>query len=110
MLNAALLGLGESCPVATPLPESDKLVNASEASLLTATVALNAPVAFGANCTLKLTLCPAAITTGKVGEVSEKYFVDTAALLIVTGTLPKFVAATLKVLLLPAATLPKSRV
>jgi len=46
---------------------------------------------------------------GRLGDVREKYFVETAALLIVTDFVPEFVAVTLRVLLLPLATLPKLR-
>jgi len=52
---------------------------------------------------------PAARVMGRLGDVREKYFVETAALLIVTDFVPEFVAVTLRVLLLPLATLPKLR-
>ena len=70
------------------------------------TTALNAPEELGLNATLSDSLCPAAIVIGRTGPASEKYLVETVALLTVTETGPEFVARTVKVLLLPAATLP----
>lgn len=70
---------------------------------------LNAPAALGVNLTLSVALCPAAIRTGRLGAVSEKYLVERAAPLMVIGAFPEFVAATVTVLLLPTATLPKLR-
>jgi hypothetical protein len=61
------------------------------------------------NVTLSVVLCPALIVTGRLGAVTEKYRVETAALLIVIDVAPEFVAVTVRVLLLPALTLPKSR-
>ena len=72
------------------------------------TVALKAPAAFGVKEILTFALCPAAMSTGSFGEESEKYFVETAALLMVTDFVPEFVAVTVKVFVVPAVTLPKS--
>lgn len=72
-------------------------------------VALKAPVAVGANVTLRLALWPAASVVGRVGDVSEKYLVEMVALLMVTDAFPGFVALTVRVLLLPGVTLPKLR-
>lgn len=80
----------------------------SDASLVSPTVALNDPAAFGAKAILRFALCPAAMMTGNVGEDSEKYFVETEALLIVRDFDPELVAVTLRVLVVPAITLPKS--
>jgi len=58
---------------------------------------------------VRLVLCPDGKVAGRLGEVSEKYFVVKAALLIVSGALPEFVAVTVSDLLEPAGTLPKDR-
>lgn len=50
------------------------------------------------------------MVTGRLGAVIEKDLVVIASLLIVTGVFSEFVAVTVRVLLLPAATLPKLRV
>lgn len=107
--NDRLLGFRTSCPDGTPVPESERLVTGFEASLLKVTVALNTPAAFGVNATVTAALCPAAMAIGSVGAVIAKYFVETEALLIVIDPVPEFIAVTVRVLLPPAATLPKSR-
>ena len=55
-------------------------------------------------------LCPAAIVSGRLGAVTAKYFVETAAPLRVIEAVPEFVAVTVIVLLLPTTTLPKLRI
>ena len=72
-------------------------------------VAVKAPVAGGANVTLRLALWPAERVAGRLGAVSEKYFVEIVALLMRTAAFPELVAVTARVLLLPGATLPKFR-
>jgi hypothetical protein len=72
------------------------------------TVALKEPAALGVNVMLRVVLCPAPIAKGRLGAITEKYFVDTEALLIVTDLVPEFVAVTVRVLLPPAVTFPKS--
>ena len=52
-------------------------------------------------------LCPAAIVTGRLGAVNEKYFVDTDALLMLADVFPVLLTESVSTLLLPAATLPK---
>lgn len=47
--------------------------------------------------------------TGRLGAVSEKYLVDSATLLIVTDCVSELVAVIVRLLLLPAVTLPKFR-
>jgi hypothetical protein len=79
------------------------------ASLEIETVALNAPAAFGVNTMLNVEFWPAAIVTGRLGPLKEKYWVEIAALLIVTGAVPVFEMAKVSVLLVPVVTLPKSR-
>lgn len=71
------------------------------------TVALKDPAAFGVKETLRAALTPGATVTGSVGEEIEKYFVETAALLIVKDFVPEFVAVTVRVFVVPAVTLPK---
>src|ERR1035438_6621918 len=79
-------------------------------SLVMESVALNAPAALGVNLIPITVLCPAATVTGRLGATREKYFVEIAAPLTVTDAGPEFVAVTVRVLLLPTATLPKSAV
>jgi hypothetical protein len=104
-------GLNTSCPSvdADPVPESERSGTAFEASLVTLTVAAKDPTASGANLTLSVALCPAAMVTGRLGDVREKYLVEIEALLIVTLSSPEFVAVIVRVLLLPAVTAPKAR-
>ena len=59
--------------VLPPVPESARLVTASEALLVIVAVALKAPAALGVNWTLRLELWPAARVVGRLGAVSEKY-------------------------------------
>jgi hypothetical protein len=47
------------------------------------------------------------MVTGRLGAVREKYLVEIVALLTVTDAVPELVALTVRVLLPPAATLPK---
>jgi hypothetical protein len=79
-----------------------------DASLAIVIVALNVPAAFGENTRLIAVLWPAAIDTGTLGEVMEKYFVEIATLLILIAAVPEFVALTVTLLVLPGATLPKA--
>jgi hypothetical protein len=93
-----------------PVPERARLAELFEALLVTVIVALKTPAAFGVNVTPIEVLWPAAMVTGKVVLVSEKYFVETVALVTVIDAGPEFVALNVRVLVLPAATLPKSSV
>jgi hypothetical protein len=107
-----LPGLTVSCPreeVAEHVPESARLVRGFGASLLIASVPLNAPDAVGAKTTPIVVLCPAARVTGRLGSVREKYLLEIAAALMVIEAVPEFVAVTVRVLRLPGATPPKSR-
>lgn len=92
-----------------PVPASETLAEVLDASLVMVTVALKVPAALGENEKLSFALCPAAIERGRAGLVREKDLVEIEAALIVIEALPEFVAVRVKVLLLPAATLPKSR-
>jgi hypothetical protein len=109
--KASLAGLRASNPepVPEPVPESDRDWLPFEASLLMESVALKFAAAFGVNEMLRVVLAPAASDTGSVGEVIAKYFVETEALLTLTVALPELVAVTVRVLLVPGVTSPKSR-
>ncbi len=90
-----------------PVPDKVMFVGAVEASLPIAAVALKLPAALGLNARVSDELCPAAMVTGRLGAVSEKYFVDTEALLMLTELLPVLLTESVSDLLLPAAALPK---
>jgi len=107
--KASLLGFTASCPSLIPVPDKEMSVIALDASLPIAAVALKLPAAFGVNATVSDALCPAAIVTGRLGAVSEKYFVDTEALLMLADVFPVLLTESVSILLLPAATLPKSK-
>jgi len=72
-------------------------------------VALNFAAAFGVNEMLSVVLAPGAIEMGSVGEVNAKYLVETEAPLMLTAMLPELVAVTVRLLLVPGVTSPKSR-
>jgi hypothetical protein len=108
--RAKVVGVTASCPgAAVPVPDTDSVVWASDALLARVTVALKLPVALGVNSTPRLTLWPTAMVAGRLGDIREKYLVETVALLIVRLAFPELVAVTVRVALLPAATLPKVR-
>ena len=106
--NASIDEFSVSCPGATPVPERGKLTEGLDALLATVAVPLKAPAEFGENITLIEALCPDAIVTGRLGEVSVKYLLDIATLETVRDVEPEFVAKTVRVLPVPAFTLPKS--
>lgn len=107
--KAWLPGFTASCPSLIPVPDKEMFVIALEASLPIAAVALKLPATLGVNARVSDALCPAAIVTGRLGAVNEKYFVDTAALLMLTDVFPVLLTPSVSILLLPAATLPKSK-
>jgi hypothetical protein len=106
--KASLPGFAASCPSLMPVPDKEISISAVEASLPIAAVALKLPAALGLNASVRDALCPAAIVTGRLGAVNEKYFVDTDALLTLTDVFPVLLTESVSTLLLPAATLPKS--
>lgn len=108
--KASLVMLGASCPSATPVPVSVMFGAVVEASLVIVAVALKGPAALGVNLMLTCMLCPGATVTGRLGAVSVKYWLDIVTVLMVTEAVPELVAAKVVVLLLPNATLPKSRI
>ena len=109
--NDSLAGSGATCPavvvVVVPEPVRETAAVGFEASLTTVAVALNAPVAFGENVIPIGVFCPAAIVTGRAGEVNKKFWLVMATLLIVIEELPEFVAVKVVPLVLPTATFPK---
>src|SRR5579863_110242 len=62
--RAMLAGLTARKPAVTPVPESGRLKEEFEASLVNPTVPLTVPAACGANTTLKFALCPAVNVSG----------------------------------------------
>lgn len=109
--KVSLVGFRDNCPTATavPTPLSATFVTASDALLVTDSVALKAPAVSGVNAIPTVVLCPGSSVTGRVGLVTEKYLVEIDAALTVTALKPEFVAENVRVLVLPAGTLPKSR-
>ena len=105
--KASLPGSTANCPSLMPVPDKEMSVIALDASLPIAAVALKLPAALGVNARVSDALCPAAMVTGRLGAVNEKYFVDTEALLTLTDALPLLLTESVSTLLLPAATLPK---
>lgn len=72
-------------------------------------IAVNEPAALGLKTTMTGVLCPAGIVTGRLGALNEKYLVEMVTLVTVTDAVPVFDTVTVKVLLVPAVTVPKSR-
>jgi hypothetical protein len=107
--KASLPGFTASCPSLMPVPDNEISVSALDASLPIAAVALKVPAAFGVKARVSDSLCPAATVTGRLGAVNEKYFVDTDALLMLADVFPVLLTESVSILLLPAATLPKSK-
>jgi hypothetical protein len=68
-----LVGFAASAPTPTPVPVSEKEAGLLVALLVTETVALKVPAAFGEKTKLTGILCPASIAAGKVGALNEKY-------------------------------------
>lgn len=103
------MGLVASCPgpSATPVPESATSITASEALLVIAAIALKTSTALGVNLTLMEVFCPAATVSGRLGEIREKELFEIETALIMTDADPEFDIVIGKVLLLPAAMLPK---
>ena len=94
---------------AVPSPVSDRFIDAFDASLVMLAVALKVFALSGVNLMLIVVLWPDARDAGRLGPVSEKYLVENAAPLMLRDAVPEFVAVTVRVLLLPAVILPKSR-
>ena len=74
--KSSVAGLSMSCPGPVPVPESVRFVavldaTVFDATLVTASVALKAPAALGANLMLIVMFCPAATVIGRLGEIRE---------------------------------------
>ena len=93
-----------------PVPERVSVIDVSLASLATVAVAVKLPDALGAKLTLTGTLCPAATVIGIVGESRVKYLLEIETLLTLTDAGPELDAVNVRVLLLPACTLPNCSV
>lgn len=110
--NPLLLGLDARSPigVSVPVPASDRVAEVLLASLVTVAVAVNVPAASGEKATLTGTLCPAETVIGTLGETSVKYLLEIETLLTLTEAGPEFDAVKVRVLVVPACTLPNWRV
>jgi len=105
-----LVGFDPKTPgEAVPSPVSERFTDVFDASLVIVAVALKVFAASGVNLMLIVVLWPEARETGRLGAVTEKYFVELAAPLMLRDAVPEFVAVTVRVLLFPVVILPKSR-
>jgi hypothetical protein len=77
----SLAGLSANWPLATPVPVSERVAELLEALLVRENAALKAPAALGANTSVIGALWPAKIAIGRVGALSEKYWLEIEALL-----------------------------
>ncbi len=101
-------GFGDNPPAVTPVPVSGTVTELSVALLVMASVPVKAPAVFGENTRLTGVVWPASIAIGTFGVASAKDWLENEALLTVTEADPVFVAFTVRVLLLPVVTEPKS--
>lgn len=109
----SLVGLNDSCPEdvvdEVPTPLSGSCITEFDALLVIDSVALNVPAAAGENVMLIGALCPAAMVSGRLVEVRENWPAEIVATDTVRDAFPELVALKERVLLFPAATLPKLR-
>ena len=108
-LKLWLVGFNATWAAGPPVPESVRVTAPPATSLAIVAVALKLPCASGENTTVKVALCPAPTVTGRLGVLNEKNLVEKEALVIITAASPEFVALTVTLLLVPALTVPKSR-
>lgn len=110
--KASLLGLDPRTPTGleVPVPESDSVAEVLLASLVTVAVAVNVPAASGEKETVIGTLCPTATVMGMLGEVSAKYLLENDTPLTLTESGPELDAVKVRVLVVPACTLPNCSV
>jgi hypothetical protein len=87
--------------MATPVPENGMDNVELVAVLVTATLPLKAPVAMGANVTLKLAVCPGAKVSGIARPLTLKELPVAVSVNTVTDEFPVFVSVTDCLLLLP---------
>jgi hypothetical protein len=110
--KARVAGLTPSCPtdpdVDVPVPESETYTGGT-VSLEIVIVAVKLPAALGENSMLTLELWLAARFMGRLGEVSAKYLLEIETPVTLMAFEPEFDAVRVRVLLLPAATLPNCR-
>jgi len=105
------VGLAARVPTASvPTPETGTLSVASEALEPSVRIPFEVPEAVGANCTLKLALCPAARVAGVLIPLKAYPAPLMLACEIVTVDPPVLVTVPEIVWLLPTVTLPKLRV
>ena len=112
--NVSLAGVSASSPGSTtlpvPFPDRLKVAVPFEASLVMVAVALKDATALGMNETPIEVLRPAATVSGRLIGSREKFLLEIAMPEMVTVAVPEFVTVAESALLLPATTLPKSRV
>jgi hypothetical protein len=110
--NASLLGLDPKSPwgAVVPVPESESATGPFVASLETVAVALNVPAALGLKLTTTGTLCPDATVMGMLGETREKYLLEIETPLTLTDDGPELDAENVRVLVVPACTLPNCNI
>lgn len=103
-------GLAPSVPTAfVPTPETGTVNVASVALEASVSFPFEVPEVEGANCTLKLALCPAARVAGAVMPVSVYPAPLMLACEMVRLALPVFLTVPAMVWVLPTVTLPKLR-
>jgi hypothetical protein len=96
-----LAGFGESCPWATPVPDNAIVRLASDALEVMLTLPLAAPLAVGANSTLKDVLCPAFSVIGTVRPLRVNPLPLAEAAEMVSAVPPVLVNVSERPLLLP---------
>lgn len=106
--KSKLDGFGNKPPPVTPVPVSGTVTEPSEALLVMERVPVNAPAVLGEKTRLTGVVWPASIAMGTLGVANAKDWLENEALLTVTEADPVFVAFTVRVLLLPVVTEPKS--
>jgi hypothetical protein len=110
LLKSKAVGETPSSPGARPFPESATVMLALVALLVTVTVPVAAPLAAGENVTLTLMLLPASTEKGTAGtELSVKPVPEMATFETLTLFVVPLTRLTAVDLLLPTATLPRSR-
>jgi len=93
----------------TPAPERETVAALPEALLAMEAVAVKGPAALGVKTILIVEFWPAATTAGRLGELNMKYLLEIETLAMLRGAALVFDADKVNVLLVPAVTLPKSR-
>ena len=122
--NARLLGEAVNCAAPAPLPETGSVALMdvvcgladpeaafilSEALPFKVTVPLTAPVAFGANATVKFAVCPGVMVAGRDSPLMVNAELLAESCEITTFVLPELVKVAFLLALCPTATLPNER-